>query len=137
MSLISMIRNVTSQLREQLAHVMPSTVYSTTYALCTPNNQTPIAMLHAYGTLPSQETSKPMHDPSFHDSHGVWHLMPLGQRGAAGASLEDIVGSGAKLLAPTLQLCATVRRFGEGGSLWPRTGNRALVGCGGEPGCDK
>ena len=64
----------------------------------------------------------------------VWHLMPLGQRGAAGASLEDVVGSGAKLLAPTLQLCATVRRFGEGGSLWPRTGNRALVGCGGEPG---
>ena len=74
-----------------------------TYALCTPNNQTPIAMLHAYGTLRSQETSKA------HDSHGVWHLMPLGQRGAAGASLEDVVGSGAKLLAPTLQLCATVR----------------------------
>eukprot|EP00321_Phaeocystis_globosa_P019611 CAMPEP_0118809820 /NCGR_PEP_ID=MMETSP1162-20130426/577_1 /TAXON_ID=33656 /ORGANISM="Phaeocystis Sp, Strain CCMP2710" /LENGTH=128 /DNA_ID=CAMNT_0006739289 /DNA_START=227 /DNA_END=614 /DNA_ORIENTATION=+ len=36
----------------------------------------------------------------------VRHLMPLGQRGAAGASLEDVVGSGAKLLAPTLQLCA-------------------------------
>jgi len=79
---------------------------------------------------------KPVQDPSAM-TRTVWHLMPLGQRGAAGASLEDVVGSGAKLLAPTLQLCATVRRFGEGGSLWPRTANRALVGCGGEPGCDK
>ena len=100
-------------------------------------NQTPIAMLHAYGTLRSQETSSKARAGSVgHDSHGM-ALEPLGQRGAAGASLEDVVGSGAKLLAPTLQLCATVRRFGEGGSLWPRTGNRALVGCGGEPGCDK
>ena len=60
------------------------------------------------------------------------------QRGAAGAGcVEAVAGSGVRLPALILQLCATVRRLGEGGSLWPRTGNRALVCCGGEPGCDK
>ena len=47
--------------------------------LCTPNNQTPIGTLHAYGTLlDRKKRPKPMQDPSFHDSHGVWHTMPLG-----------------------------------------------------------
>ena len=61
------------------------------------------------------------------------------QLGAAGAGcVEAVAGSGVRLPALILQLlCATVRRFGEGGSLWPRTANRALVCCGGEPGCDK
>lgn len=50
--------------------------------------------------------------------------------------MEAVAGSGVRLPA-LIVLCATVRRFGEGGSLWPRTANRELVCCGGEPGCDK